>query len=359
MKKKLLCLALTIIFICSLPSCTNKDVVESTEISNKITQSSVILTNRINENNSYATFLKEFTPSHLVPGLLEGVIPQGICYDETSGYLLITGYYEDGAYPSVIMVLNEATGEFINAYSLKTVEGKDYFGHVGGIASSKNTVYVVSEGECYTFPADELLKTVNTTYIQFQGHFKLNTKGSFACYHNETLWVGDFVESDEKALKEIKDITTLESGETFYAYCEGYILINGLPNADKINSESTGYIPDYMLAIPQQVQGMAFTKTGKIIFSTSYGRKNDSVLYIFNDMLSQEKHGIKLIDNKEVDFYACSNEYLSTDIIAPPMSEGLANSPDKIYIMFESGAEKYRCGGGKYPTENLYTTIIE
>ncbi len=359
MKRKILCLIIAISIICSLSSCTNKDVVKSAEISNKITQSSVIITDRISENNNYSTFLKNFTASHLVPGLLEGVIPQGICYDETTGYLLITGYYEDKAYPSVIMVINEADGKFINAYPLKTIEGKDYYGHVGGIASSKNTVYVVSEGECYTFPADELLKTVNPGYIRFQSHFKLNTKGSFACLSNETLWVGDFIESDDKVLKNAENITTLESGETFYAYCEGYVLIDGLPNADKTNSTSTGYIPDYILAIPQQVQGMAFTKTGKIIFSTSYGRKNDSKLYIFNDMLSEETQETKTIDKKEVAFYACSNKYLSTEIIAPPMSEGLAFSPKGIYVMFESGAEKYRCGGGKYPTEKLYLTTIE
>ena len=43
---------------------------------------------------------------------------------------------------------------------------------------------------------------------------------------------------------------TLDSGETFYAYCEGYKLENGLPSQEKINSDGTGYIPDYFLAIP-------------------------------------------------------------------------------------------------------------
>ena len=359
MKKRIICLLLTLSLLFSLCSCTSKDVVEEAEATSKITQSSVIKVNRLNENNNYSTFLKDFNESYLIPGLLEGVIPQGICYDETTGYLLISGYYEDGTFPSVIMVINESDGTFVNAYSLKTLEGKDYYGHVGGIASSKNTVYVVSDSECYTFPADELLKTVNTDYIQFHGHFKLNTKGSFACYYNETLWFGDFVESNEKALKDIHDITTLENGETFYAYCEGYLLTDGLPRVEKTNSDSSGYVPDYMLAIPQQVQGMAFTKTGKIIFSTSFGRKNDSKLYVFNDMLTGDSHGTKLIDGQEVEFYACSSEYFSNEIIAPPMSEGLANAPDRIYLAFESGATKYRCDGGKFPTETLFSTTME
>ena len=66
-----------------------------------------------------------------------------------------------------------------------------------------------------------------------------------------------------------------------------------------------------------------------------------------------------IIDGKEVPFYALSNKYLQTEIIAPPMAEGLANTPKGIYLAFESGAAKYRCDGGKYPTENLYITTME
>lgn len=282
-----------------------------------------------------------------------------MCYDEVNGYLLITGYYEDGKFPSVIMALNESDGTFIGAYSLKNTEGKDYFGHAGGIAASQNTVYVTSDGECYTFPSTALKSLKNGESIQFQGKFKLNTAGSFACINNNILWVGDFIENDDKVKEEITDITTLQNGETFYAYCEGYTLNEGLPDVKKINNSSTGYIPDYMIAIPDQVQGMAFTKTNKIIFSTSYGRKNNSVLYIYNDFLIEEKAGIKIIDGKEIDLYACSSSYLADTITALPMAEGLANTPDGIYLAFESGAKKYRQGGGKFPVDTLYYTTME
>lgn len=359
MKKKLMGVIATILVLCSLTSCKNKDVVQTTEITNKITQSSVILTDRLAENNDFSTFLKSYKSSHTVPGLLEGVIPQGVCYDETTGYLLITGYYEDSKYPSVLMVLDEKNGKLLNYYSLKKINGEDYYGHAGGIASSQNTIYIVSEGECYTFPADTLLNEVKQSYIQFQSNFKLNTKGSFACYSNNTLWIGDFIQSDDKERKAVKDITTLESGETFYAYCEGYKLVDGLPDVNKINKDSTGYIPDYYMAIPEQVQGMAFTKTGKILFSTSYGRKNNSKIYVFDDIISKEATETKIVNGEQVDFYSCKSSLLLSEIIAPPMAEGMANTPDKIYIMFESGAEKYRCDGGKYPTETLFVTTIE
>jgi hypothetical protein len=44
---------------------------------------------------------------------------------------------------------------------------------------------------------------------------------------------------------------------------------------------------------------------------------------------------------------------------APPMTEGLAYADGKLYILFESGADKYANGGGKDPTENVWTMIID
>ena len=359
MKKKIISLISIFMCIAMLCSCGESKTLRTKKISASITQTPVIVKSEIEQQEDFADFLQKFKSSHTIPGLLEGVIPQGMCYDETTGYLLISGYYEDGKLPSVIMAVNEADGKFIGAYPLKTTDGNDYFGHAGGIASSQNTVYITSEGQCYTFPASKLKGLKNGTEITFQGKFKLNTAGSFACFYNNILWTGDFVENDDKVKEKINDITTLQSGETFYAYCEGYVLNEGLPNIKKINSDSSGYIPDYMIAIPEQVQGMTFTKTNKLVFSTSYGRKNNSKIYIYEDFLIKEKTGIKIIDGKEIDLYACSSSYLENEITALPMAEGIANAPDGIYLAFESGAAKYRRNGGNFPTDKLYYTTIE
>ena len=359
MKRKILGIVSVLLITCLLSSCRGTKTLRTKKITDEITQTAVVLESNIQEQEIFNDFLNKFKASYTVPGLLEGVIPQGLCYDETTGYLLISGYYEDEKFPSVIMAINEADGKFVGAYPLNDTNGNSYYGHADGIASSQNTVYVTSGGECYTFPASALIGLKNGSPITFQSKFKLNTAGSFACIYNNILWTGDFVENDDKVKAEIENITTLENGETFYAYCEGYILNEGLPDIKSINSESTGYIPNYIIAIPEQVQGMAFTKTNKIIFSTSYGRKNNSEIYIFEDFLIKEKTGVKIIDGKEVDTYACSSSYLEEKITALPMAEGMANTQDGVYIAFESGAKKYRRGGGKFPTDTLYFTVIE
>ena len=359
MKKITLKLSALFLALITLCSCTGTSVVRTKDITNNITQTPIIKKTNITEIEEYGTFFNNFSQSFIVPGLYEGIIPQGICFDETTGYLLISGYFEDALYPSMIMCVDQKTGKFVSAHPLSNTEGEPYYGHAGGIASSQNTVYLTTDSECYTFSSSVLKETKNSEEIRFTGKFKLNTRGSFACIHNNILWTGDFIESDDKERKKVTEVTTLNNGETFYAYCEGYILEDGLPSVKKINSASNGYIPDYYLAIPEQVQGMAFTKTDKIVFSTSYGRKNDSIIYIYDDILITEKSATKRIDGKNIDLYACNNEMLIKEITAPPMAEGLAIHYDGIYLIFESGAEKYRNHRGKNPVENAYFTTIE
>ncbi len=359
MKKSLIKIISCLMVLTILCSCDGTSVIRQGKITNVISQSSVIRKTKIKTKDEFEIFFNNFEESFIIPGLKEGIIPQGICYDETTDCFLITGYYDKEKFPSMIMAVNASTGELIGAYPLKTTNGDDYYGHAGGIAASQNTVYITSDGECYTFPSINIKTTRNGSPITFSGKFKLNTLGSFACINNNILWVGDFIESSSDAREQATNITTLSSGETFYAYCEGYKLSDGLPNTKNINSQSNGYIPDYILAIPEQVQGMAFTKTDKIIFSTSYGRKNNSKLYIFNDVMINEKAGTIKIDGKSVDVIACSTADLEAEITAPPMAEGMAIHPNGIYIIFESGAKKYRNHRGKNPVDTAFTTNIE
>ncbi len=353
---KIISLLFCIIF---LSSCGSKEMLKTKDITDKITQSTVILQSKIQENEEYTEFLKEFSPDFTLPGLFEGVIPQGICYNALLDSYIISNYYEDEAYPSVITIVNAKTGKFEKALFLQYDDGTHYKGHAGGIACSDDYIFISSEGQCFTISLETLIKAENYASVKFESNFKLNTKGSFAAFSDDVLWFGDFVESDKKEREKASLVKTLDSGETFYAFCEGYILENGLPKFKSINSTQTGYIPDYYIAIPEQVQGMAFSKTGSIIFSTSYGRKNNSHLYIYEDVLISERVGTVDIDGKIINLLACSNENLVKTITALPMSEGMTQSKYGVTLIFESGAEKYRQHGGKYPVDTAFIANIE
>lgn len=359
MKNKLLKIIIAVVLVLSLCSCSDSSVLKTKEIRDEITQRNVVLESEIKTVEEYNGFFKEFSESFIIPGLFEGFIPQGICYDDESDMFFVSGYYEDGAYPSKIVCVNAESGELVKYHSLKNYDGSDYRGHAGGVACSETTLFISSDNECQTISLEKLLSSENATSVRFESKFKLNTKGSFAGYSDGILWFGDFIESSDKARESAERITTLKSGETFYAYCEGYTLENGLPAVSKINSSSDGYIPDYMIAVPEQVQGMAFTKSGKIIFSTSYGRKKDSYLYVFDDVFASEKVSTVQIDGVEIDLLACSSDFLKSKITLPPMSEGLTSFGDEVYLIFESGAEKYRNHFGKYPTDTAFKAVIE
>lgn len=359
MKNKIIKVASLLICFVLLCSCGNTKVIKTREITDKITQTQVVTKSDITEIEDYKNFFKEFKADFTIPGLFEGIIPQGICYIGELDSFAISGYYEDGIYPSMLMLVDSKTGKFTKAFPLQNVDEKDYSGHAGGLTASEDYIYITSENTCYICEINNLRSLKNGEKLKFQSNFKLNTFGSFACYNDGVLWTGDFIESSDKGRENARKITTLASGETFYAYCEGYILKDGLPDVKKINSETTGYIPDYILAIPEQVQGMRFTLSGKIIFTTSYGRKNDSKIYVYDDVLLTERVGIYKIEETEIDLLACSSDILKETIIAPPMAEGIAQGEKGQYIIFESGAEKYRNHRGKYPTDTAFKANIE
>lgn len=359
MKNKIIKITSLLISIILLCSCGNTKVLKTKEFTDKITQTAVVTESDITEIEDYKKFFKEFKADFTIPGLFEGIIPQGICYIGELDTFAISGYYEDGLFPSMLMLIDAKSGKFTKAFPLQNVDGKDYSGHAGGLTASEDYIYITSEDTCYICEIDSLKDLKNGETLKFESNFKLNTFGSFACYNDGVLWTGDFIESSDKGRENSRKITTLDSGETFYAYCEGYILKDGLPDVKKINSETNGYIPDYLLAIPEQVQGMSFTLSGKIIFSTSYGRKNNSKIYVYDDVLLTERVGIYKVEKTEIDLWACSSDLLKETIIAPPMAEGITQGEKGQYIIFESGAEKYRNHRGKYPTDTAFKANIE
>ncbi|MGN1315658.1 MAG: hypothetical protein ACI4VW_01205 [Acutalibacteraceae bacterium] len=353
---KISALLLVLVFFCS---CGNTKVLKTKEITNKLTQTAVVTESDIKANENYVNFFKEFSSGFTIPGLLEGIIPQGVCYIEKLSLYAVSGYFKDAEFPSMIMLVDAKTNKFSKAFSLQDVDGNDYYGHAGGLAASDDYIYLTSEETCNVFSVDGLKSLKNGETLKFESNFKLNTGGAFACFNDGILWTGDFIESSDSARKNARKITTLSSGETFYAYCEGYILNEGLPDVKKINSQTNGYIPDYMLAIPEQVQGMTFTNSGKIVFSASYGRRSDSKIYVYDDVMLSERVGTYKIDETQIDLIACSNDLLKQTVTAPPMAEGITRAEKGILLIFESGASKYRNHRGKYPTDTAFNANIE
>lgn len=358
MRRILLSIVALVLVASMLTSCSGRKILRTKDITDKITATDVVLYDFVSAEEKFDEFSSMFTSSYTVPGLYEGIIPQGLCYNFDMGWIIISGYFEDAAFPSMLMILNAENGTLIKSVKLQNVDGSMYYGHAGGIASSGSYIFVTSDYSARTIEVSTLAKANDGDVVRFASDFKINTKGSFANVYSEILWIGDFIESTPAERDKAENVTTIDSGETFYAYCEGYNLKDGLPKIEKINSTRDGYVPDIMLAIPEQTQGMTRTLSGGFIFSISYGRKNDSVIKVFNDVTEGDRVGTVLIDGCDVDLYACDELETKITYTAPPMSQAIESVNGTIYLLFESGASKYRNGGGKYPVDTLYSAEL-
>lgn len=143
------------------------------------------------------------------------------------------------------------------------------------------------------------------------------------------LWVGEFYNKDNKVNPEHKR-------EKNNALAYGYDLPLSEDAFDDVKP-----VPNVALSIPDQVQGFA-TEAGKVIFSTSYGRRNSSYLQVFDDYEKWEKSSIELSDNeKEIPLYISDKDHRIAKMNMPTLMEGIVCDYSGLYCIFESGAKKY------------------
>lgn len=110
-------------------------------------------------------------------------------------------------------------------------------------------------------------------------------------------------------------------------------------------NEDISYL-EYILSIPDIVQDIEFTEN-YIVLSRSYGRKNDSKLEFYPNVLNKKPHG--KINN--IPFWFLDNPVKTINIL--PMSEGITKIGNSLYILFESAALKY-INSGKHPTKYIW-----
>lgn len=273
----------------------------------------------------YTEFNSKFKPQYTIPGLNDGFVPQGIAYDYDDDYIIISGYDENGR-ESKIIVIDAKTGKLV-----KCVSTKNYNGHAGGVVYKDGKIFITSDKGIYKISKKELMAAENGDSISCKRYKNVTTQGSYATSDNDTFYTGQFTGK-----------TKLDNGKTINnPLCEAYSIENG-----KISGK-----PKYYIATPQQVQGMVVKENGDIVFTTSYGNGVESKIYTYGNIFDSKPIGYK--DNIPV--YAVSDKNLKDVTTAPPMIEGACSDGEKIYTIFESGANKYKNKSkSKDPTDAIY-----
>ncbi len=273
-----------------------------------------------------------------IPGLDEDFVPQGICFVDALNSFAVSGYSsasgEGDEVISRIYLIDNETKQVKKLLLLKP-DGSAFDYHAGGIASNGNDVWVASGGSeknggfAYHITTDVLLNAQNGDKVQFDGRFQTEAKASYMYCDGTMLWIGEFYNRDNP-------VNSAHSYGDNSAICCGY----ELPiNVDYTAEEQ--FVPDVVLSIPDQVQGMAFTDNGEVVFSTSYGRRNNSVMHIYSDYKSWKADTIKVFGEETVPLYVADKDSRITKITMPTLMEALDYYNGRLYLIFESGAEKY------------------
>lgn len=282
--------------------------------------------------DSYKTFYSLSKQSFAIPGLETKFVPQGLDHDQENQKFLVSGYMSNGE-PSRIYVINQQSGKTEKFFTL-TINEKAYTGHCGGIAVNGDYGFVVGDKEVIRFNYSSALALKNGESLEIIDKFIPGNGADFVLINSGKLIVGEFYKQgkyDTPTNHHIK----INNNETNFALAYAY----SINQTKEFGIESQ--TPEYCISLPNQVQGMNFTKDGNIILSTSYSIPKSKLL-IYENVLNQSTEKTITLKEQEIPLYILSsNTHLQT-IEAPAMSEELVLVDGKVYILFESACSKYK-----------------
>lgn len=302
-----------------------------------------------NKMPQYNSFFQLSEPGFIIPGLHQNLIPQGFAYLERKNWLFVSYYCEDDG-PSAIAIIDAKTKLLVKAFYLRDSEDEPYTEHAGGVSVNDGYLWVSSNEKLRYMKMEKVICSSHNDEVSFDGTIPVEVNGSFTKITDNILWVGEFAHSTNYSTDESHHMES-RSNVKYKAWITGYELdpkTKFIPE-EKSKTEDGIPVPDYILSIPYRIQGMAI-QGGDIILSESYGRTADSHLLRFKNPLLNKPHQQVSIEDYKIPVWFLDDLNLIETIVAPPMSESIAQYDNHFYVLFESGASKYR-DDGSFPLD--------
>ena len=251
------------------------------------------------------------------PGMTKGYVPQGCTYNDAEEYYLTAGYMADGSESRIYKI--DKKNKKIRFYTM-TSEGNAFYGHTGGIQYTGGFFYLANESDgVYKFSAD-LLDENDTVEIGSVIH--VNNHSSYIFSDDKYLYVGEY--NDDNKYPCTNEV--VYQGKVHRAIVTKYAL-NDLTKPLEIYS------------VPNNIQGFAVTKSGRLVLSRSYALY-PSDFFIFAD---DKKHDTyETMQGAPV--YFLDRDDTTQSIKAPPMSEDFDLKDGKIIYLSECACDKYILG---------------
>ncbi|MDD9270766.1 lamin tail domain-containing protein [Paenibacillus sp. GCM10023248] len=287
----------------------------------------------------------------IIPGLVQGHVPQGMSYyaDGQREWILMAAYHFSGD-PSTLAIVNAKTGLLEKYVHLKDTDGSIYIGHAGGVAVSKENVWLSSGKKMYRMPIQTLIDAPNEGFAQFADSFGVVTNASFAAYADGMLWVGEYSNPPSYTTSPSHQMVNRD-GETHLSWIAAYPLDENdrLPASTPSFREENmdKYVPEYILSIGDKIQGVAFNK-GEVLLTYNYGRPYNSILRFRMPKVADAatRSADTSIGGVTVPVWLLDSKNKLGSINVPTGAENMfirkEAGDDHLYVNFESGANHMR-----------------
>lgn len=276
----------------------------------------------------YSEFFSNSKEIVSINGLEEGFVPQGFTYSPQEDVFLSSGYLVDEASRIYVSEVDNSSSKYV---SLVNEDDTPFLGHCGGIGVYYDTVYVACDdkdyNKVYTFSLSDIINSENGSKVKVNSEKELDINPAYICVYNQTLLIGEFYKEGSQYLTDESHHLETSSGETNFALCYAF----------KLNEETqdTSWEIDYVLSLPEKVQGLAVLNDNQIAISTSWSIFSSN-LFIYDSVFD------KADTYQENDLYYLDQGHLSKTISMPPMSEEIQVYNDMLLVNFESACKKYR-----------------
>ena len=274
-----------------------------------------------NKFDAFSNLLLE-TESFVIPGMkmthlktcdrldcyCTNMIPQGFCFAD--GYAIISAYCANGAHSSVLYILKNR--RYLETISLMDEDGRPFCNHAGGLAFMNGNIYIAGSTKKCVYKVEfntikDRLGEQDGKSVTVRKAFNTEQTASFITSYQNLIYVGTYYQDANNHPT---------NNTTVCAY----------------NPSNGSFDNDNKIELPTNTgQGIEFITIGHqdyIIVSASNGRNNTSNLYY-----------IKW--NGETNL---TEDDIFKTVEMPNMSEDLCMSGNKLWIAFESAANKYLDG---------------
>lgn len=275
------------------------------------------------------------------PGLSDGFVCQGICVEDESGKILVSGYMKDHSAGRIYVTDKNDNSYYV---SVKEADGTDFTGHAGGIATRGGVIYIASDDLLRLISLTDVMNAENGDEVYVQAAIGVNNEASFVYADEDYIYVGEFHDGEDYVTNHPYE----DPNEGMhYAIVSRYLPSEFVFRDDGENVAT----PDRVYSIRNKVQGICFAE-GKVVMSTSYGLA-DSIYYVYDEANATDSG--HTLDGAPVYFLGeCQRSFKG-----PAMAEGLEYYDGEVITLTESASDKYIFGKFFLATKIVSLDIFE